>query len=94
MESGELIGNDPDADAVQKTAVCKSDCVILVLNRDVFEILEKKKQQKKKSELAQFLVDKIPTFLKHYSLYRLTDNAHQIFIERECSNNEIIINEG
>ena len=72
MELGELIGND----IAQKTAVCKSDSLILVLNRDVFEILEKKKQQKKKQELSQFLVDKIPNFLRHYSLFRLTDNAH------------------
>ena len=82
FQPGQMIGSfeDKQSQAEQNnSALCKSDCILLVLSRRVFDILHKKKDLKRREAMVDFLVLKIPKVLKFYSLFRLVDHVGHVF---------------
>ena len=77
---GSFEGRQPQAEQ-NSSALCKSDCILLVLSRRVFDILHKKKDLRRREAMVDFLVLKIPKILKSYSLFRLVDHVGHVFRE-------------
>ena len=63
------------------TAVCKTDCILLSLNDDVFEIIHRKNVYKYREDIAQYLIKIMPNVENYYSDAIIIDTAYQMMIE-------------
>ena len=73
------------------TAVCKTDCLLLRIDQQIFSLLHHQKLQKQKDQLADFLCCKFPIFHDFYSIIRLKEVAFQIFKEVKYAANQKVI---
>ena len=63
------------------TAVCKTDCILLSLNDDVFEIIHRKNVYKYREDIAQYLIKIMPNVENYYADAIISDTAYQMMIE-------------
>jgi hypothetical protein len=63
------------------TAVCKTDCILLSLNDDVFEIIHRKNVYKYREDIAQYLIKIMPNVENYYPDAIISDTAYQMMIE-------------
>ena len=63
-------------------AMSKTDCSLLVLNSEAFDLLIKEKLKKEREELGKFVYQCIPRIKEFYSLYSVLLNVHLLFKER------------
>lgn len=63
------------------TAVCKTDCILLSLNDDVFEIIHRKNVYKYREDIAQYLIKIMPNVENYYTDAIISDTAYQMMIE-------------
>lgn len=103
--SGELFGKDKSETQenviqvnsiknVEKTYICKSDCIIMTINMEIFDILHRKHVMKYRYNLAEFLSTILPQFLKFYSIHKIMDTAHQIFKKCSFLKDQTVIKQG
>ena len=64
---------------MEYSALCRTDCILLRINQEVFHKLHRKKMEQQKLTLAQFLTNRIPQFLRNYTFHRITDLAYDVF---------------
>jgi len=60
----------------QETLICKSDCIILEIEQDIFDILIKQKLRKDREKVADQILVSFPKISKYYTLLRITENAY------------------
>jgi hypothetical protein len=63
------------------TGVCSTDCVMLHLNKTIFDILGRDKINKEREELADVIYKSIPNLKANYTFSRVIRGAPFIFKE-------------
>lgn len=76
------------------TAICKTDCILLALRDDVFEIIHRKNVYRYREDIAQYLIKIMPNILNYYNEANICDTAYQLMAEKVCKSKEVIFNEG
>jgi len=99
FERGELFGTKLESlDAYTKkmayTCVCKTDCILLELEHDLFDILQRQQIRKQKEFLISHLLRTFPKLTNHYTEYRISEHAGQIIRTRNFRKNLILQMEG
>jgi hypothetical protein len=57
----------------------KTDCVLLKLNTEAFEIIVKEKLKREREDLGKFVFNNIPTLKDNFTLLNVLSNVHLLF---------------
>lgn len=63
------------------SAMTKTDCILLILNQEAFDIMVKEKLKRERDELGKFVYNSLPNLMDHFSLPAVSSNVHVIFKE-------------
>ena len=58
------------------SGMAKTDCVFLLLNRDVFDMVVKEKMKKENEQLCQFVFDSIPKMKEQFQFKKILKKVH------------------
>jgi len=78
----------------ENTVICKTDCIILEIEQDIFEILIKQKMRRDREKLADQVIASFPKISKFYTLMRITDNATASFNKKRFKKGDLILKQG
>ena len=60
------------------SAICKTDCILLEIEQDSFDLVQKQKIRKEKEEIKQFIINSLKKLTLYYSNFRLLENLPEI----------------
>lgn len=63
-------------------AICRCDCILIKVERNIFSNLEELKEKKRKELIASHLMNVFPIIAKNYSLGKITERS--IDAANEC----------
>jgi DNA topoisomerase IB len=76
------------------SAMTKTDCILLYLSQEVFDIMIKDKIKKEKEEKGKFVYHSIPALKDNYTLWSVLHNSFILFEEKTYLKGQWIITEG
>lgn len=83
--AGRLFGEIALLDETKATrvlsAMTKTDCIMLLLNKEAFDLMVKDKIKKEQEEIGKFVYSSIPTLSDNFTLFTVIHNAHLLFKE-------------
>ena len=91
---GEIALLDPSKATRVLSAMTKSDCILLILNQEAFDIMVKEKIKRERDELGRFVYNALPNLKDHFSLLAVSSNVHVIFKENTYIKGQWITIEG
>ena len=84
VQVGGLIGNLGDLcwnhDA-EHTAMCKTDCLLLLIKHDVIEILENHRIKVQKDYVTKFFMEVMPPINRCYTQNKISEKINKIYKE-------------
>jgi len=72
------------------TGICKTDCLLLELEHDVFDILIRQQIRRKNEFLAAHTIKTFPKLTKYYTPLRVSEHAPEFVKEDSFKKNEYI----
>lgn len=72
---------DPEKATRVLSAMTKTDCILLTMNKEVFNMMVKEQIKKEREEKGKFVYNSIPKLKENVSLFSVTYNANIIFKE-------------
>jgi CRP-like cAMP-binding protein len=78
---GEIAMLDPTKAMRALSAMTRTDCILLVLNMESFDLLIKEKLKRDREELGKFVYNSIPRLKDNFTLYSVVSNVHLLFKE-------------
>ena len=84
---------NPESSKRAMTGVCSSDCIMLLLNKTVFDTLVRDKIKRTSAELANLVYKTIPDINKGYSFAKVLRGASHLFKTEVFSKGHIVSNE-
>lgn len=57
----------------ETTGICKTDCLILEMDHDIFDILIKQKMRRDKEKVVNHIIKSLPGIMKFYSQFRISE---------------------
>ena len=99
MQAGQVIGSMELVDKSESnkrdfTSFCKTDCILLQLEQDIFNIIYKQKVSRERQNLLKKIIDGFPSILKYYTEIRLLDTNHLYWKMRTLKKDEVLQIEG
>ena len=78
---GEIALLDPTKATRALSAMTKTDCIFIYLNKEAFDIMVKEKLKREREELGKFVYNAIPRLKDHFNLLAVSSNVHVLFKE-------------
>lgn len=90
---GDIEGHDSISSKRQFTAMCKTDCILLELEQDVFDVLNKQRKRKDREFKTNHIIRTFPRILKSYTTYNISQNAPDLMKRATFRRGQIIVKE-
>lgn len=84
---------NPESSKRAMTGVCSTDCIMLLLNKTVFDTLVRDNLKRTSAELANLVFKIIPDISKSYSFTKVLRGASHLFKTEVFSKGHVIFNE-
>lgn len=98
IEAGNLLTDiekiEAESMVMEHTTVCKSDCILLVMENELVHQLRKQAINKDREQIAALFVQAFPYMKKHYTEVRILEQSYNIVEEKVKRKDEAIIQEG
>ena len=63
------------------SAMTKTDCILLRINKEAFDIMIRDKINKDRDEMGKFVYSSVPKLKENFTLYNVIHNVHVLFQE-------------
>ena len=72
------------------TGICKTDCIILELEQNIFSTLEKQKKKQEKEYVVNHLKLTFPKLTEFYAIHKIIENLSNLDSRRTYCKNEMV----
>ena len=76
-------GDSEDSDGDKTVYICKSDCIVIQMEEDVFEIVMKQKLRREREFVTDHLVKSLPKLNRSYTTMKINENAY-FYCHEKC----------